>query len=71
MIIESKDIVKLVSKNEILWTTYFDIDSKIIFFMTSNHNRDKYFLYKILDNDTVQKVKTSIEPLFDNYIYGE
>ena len=53
-----------IPKNQILWLTYCDKEHNPQYVVTSDQQRNKYTLYKVLKDYTLEKLKTSIKPMF-------
>ena len=53
-----------IPKNHILWLTYYDEEHNPQYVVTSDQQRNKYFLYKVLKDFTLDKLKTSVKPNF-------
>lgn len=53
-----------VPKNQILWLTYYNDNQEPQYIVTSDIQKTKYILYKVLKDYTIEKVKISKEPTF-------
>lgn len=52
-----------IPKTEVIWMTYLDSSGQAKFIVTSKENsRDYYFLYRVLDDDSVEKLGKSKFP---------
>lgn len=51
-----------LKKNEILWTTIFNVNHIPKFAITSCKDRSTYFLYSINENGIITKIKQSQDP---------
>jgi hypothetical protein len=51
-------------KNHILWLTYFT-DGKPEYAVTSDSNRNRYYLYKVNEDGSVERLKSSTTPCFN------
>lgn len=52
-----------IPKNQILWVTHSN-DGVPQYIITSDMQRTKYMLYKVLKDFTLEKLKTSVNPCF-------
>ena len=52
-----------IPKNQILWVTHKN-DGVPQYIITSDMQRTKYILYKVLKDFTLEKLKTSVNPCF-------
>ena len=53
-----------VPRNQILWHTYCNEEHIPQYAVTSDQQRTKYTLHKVLKDFTLEKVKTSVKPTF-------
>lgn len=53
-----------VPKNQILWVTRKDENQTPKYIITSDNQRTKYILYKVLNDGSLEKIKTAKEPIF-------
>lgn len=61
-----------VQKNEKVWVQYFGINNELLGIVTSNKNRDVYFLYKVINGKLTKSRYKSHNPTeLENYIYKE
>ena len=51
-----------IGKNETTWVQYL-VDGKAKYLVTSNQNRDMYFLYEIIDGKAVKTKYKNSNPL--------
>ena len=53
-----------IPKGQVLWTRYTDAKGKILWLITSDLIRSKYYLYKFTGEkgDKLEKVKTAASP---------
>lgn len=58
-----------IPKNQILWVTHYDENHNPQYIITSDQQRTKYTLHKILKDFTLKKVKTSVKPTFKEVGY--
>lgn len=58
-----------IPKNQILWVTYYDEYHNPQHIVTSDQQRTKYILYKVLDDFTLEKIKTSTKPNFKEVLH--
>lgn len=58
-----------IPKNHILWLTYCDEEHNPQYVITSDQQRTKYTLHKVLKDFTLEKVKTSVKPTFKEVGY--
>lgn len=56
-------------RNQILWLTYCNEEHNPQYVVTSDQQRTKYTLYKVLKDFTLEKVKTSVKPTFKEVGY--
>ena len=57
-----------ISKSETLWLQY-SVDSKLKYIITSNQNRDTYYLYEVIDGRAVKtKYKAETPDLLNKWI---
>ena len=52
-----------IPKNQILWLTYYN-KQEPQYIVTSDIQKIKYTLYKVLKDCSIEKIKTSKEPTF-------
>ena len=61
-----------VQKNERVWVQYFNINNEILGIVTSNKNREMYFLYKVVDGRLTKSRYKNRDPTeLEKYIYRE
>ena len=60
-----------IPKNQILWVTYCDEEHNPQYIVTSDQQRTKYFLYKVTKDFTLEKLKTSVKPMFKEVGYDK
>lgn len=60
-----------IGKNQILWVTYYDEEHNPQYVVTSDQKRTKYFLYKVTKDFTLEKIKTSVNPMFKEVGYDK
>ena len=60
-----------IPKNQILWLTYCDQEHNPQYVVTSDQQRNRYTLYKVLKDYMLEKLKTSIRPMFREVGYYE
>lgn len=61
-----------VQKNERVWVQYFNMNNEILGIVTSNKNREMYFLYKVVDGRLTKSRYKNRDPTeLEKYIYRE
>lgn len=59
-----------VQKNERVWVQYFNMNNEILGIVTSNKNREMYFLYKVVDGRLTKSRYKNRDPTeLEKYIY--
>lgn len=62
-------INSIVSKNEKVWVRYFDEKDNMVAIITSDKNRDYYFLYLLIDNKMTKSKHKNHNPIeLEKYI---
>jgi hypothetical protein len=58
-----------IPKNQILWVTHCDEEHNPQYIITSDQQITKYILYKVTKDFTLEKIRTSIRPIFKEVEY--
>lgn len=51
-------------KSQTLWLMYYDSTHKLQYVIASDLQRTKYILYKVSEDYSLKKVRTSVKPTF-------
>lgn len=61
-----------VQKNERVWVQYFSMNNELLGIVTSNKNREMYFLYIVVDGRLTKSRYKNRDPTeLEKYIYKE
>ena len=55
-----------IPKNQIRWESLYDVDNQLCQVITSDKDQDKWFLYNVLSDGSIEKIEVGKTPIFKN-----